>query len=85
MEKLGLNIFFRDIKKVNGPSKIVLSQKRDAEIEASFECKVEFYYPQTMDKLDDSIEDFKPLFSNDSSSNEETEKSGNKNNYFCVG
>ena len=81
MEKLGLNIFFRDIKKVNGPSKIVLSQKRDAEIEASFECKVEFYHPQTMD----SIEDFKPLFSNDSSSNEETEKSGNKNNYFCVG
>ena len=85
MEKLGLNIFFRDIKKVNGPSKIVLSQKRDAEIEASFECKVEFYHPQTMDKLDDSIEDFKPLSSNDSSSNEETEKSGNKNNYFCVG
>lgn len=85
MENLGLNIFFRDIKKVNGLSKLVLSQKRDAEIQASFECKVEFYHPRTIDKLDGSIEDFKPLFSNDSSSNEETEKSGNKHNYFCVG
>lgn len=85
MENLGLNIFFRDIKKVNGLSKLVLSQKRDAEIQASFECKVEFYHPRTIDKLDDSTEDFKPLFSNDSSSNEETEKSGNKHNYFCVG
>ena len=47
-----------------------------------FECEVEFHNPQTLDLLDNIIEYLKRLSSNDSSSNEETEKLGKNHNNF---
>ena len=40
-------------------SSIQLTPTREAEIRASFNCDVEFHFPQTFECFDDLIEDFK--------------------------
>ena len=75
VQKLGMNNFFCDIKRAEWLSKMLLSERRETEIEAIFRWKTEFHYSQTVDELDDAIEDFIRLYSNNSPSIEETEKS----------
>ena len=59
VQKLALNNFFGDLKKVKWVSGIRLSQKREAEIESNFSCEVKFSYPLDEDELNDKLEEFK--------------------------
>ena len=59
VQKLALNNFFGDLKKVKWVSEIRLSQKREAEIESNFSCEVKFSYPLDEDELNDKLEEFK--------------------------
>ena len=51
MQKLTINNFFRDIVRTGWVSSIELTPTREAEIQ--------FHYPQTLERFDDLIEDFK--------------------------
>ena len=51
VQKLALNNFFGDLKKVKWVSGIRLSQKREAEIESNFSCEVKFSYPLDEDEF----------------------------------
>ena len=46
MQKLATNNFFGDIVKAEWVSSIELTPTREAEIQSSFSCDVEFHYPQ---------------------------------------
>ena len=59
MQKLALNNFFGKIKKVEWVSYIPLTAKREAEIQSYFSCEVNFYYPRSVEELDDLLEEFK--------------------------
>ena len=59
VEKLALNNFFGDLKKVKWVSGIRLSQRREAEITSNFSCDIEFSYPNDADKFSDKLEEFK--------------------------
>ena len=59
VQKLALNNFFGDLKKVKWVSGIRLNQKREAEIESNFSCEVKFSYPLDEDELNDKLEEFK--------------------------
>ena len=59
VQKLALNNFFGDLKKVNWISGIGLSKRREAEIESNFSCEVRFFYPIDEDELADKLEEFK--------------------------
>ena len=59
VQKLALNNFFGDLKKVKWVSGIRLSQKREAEIESNFSCEVKFSYPFDEDELNGKLEEFK--------------------------
>ena len=59
MQKLAINNFFGDIVKAEGVSSIELTPTREAEIQSSFSCDVEFHYPQTLERFDELIEHFK--------------------------
>ena len=59
VQKLALNNFFGDLKKVKWISGICLSKRREAEIESNFSCEVKFSYPIDEDELGDKLEEFK--------------------------
>ena len=59
VQKLALNNFFGDLKKVKWVSGIRLNQKKEAEIESNFSCEVKFSYPLDEDELNDKLEEFK--------------------------
>ena len=59
VQKLALNNFFGDLKKVKWISEIRLSKRREAEIKSNFSCKVKFSYPIDEDELGDKLEEFK--------------------------
>ena len=59
VQKLALNNFFDDLKKVKWVSGIRLSKKREAEIESNFSCEIDFSYPNDEDELVDKLEEFK--------------------------
>ena len=59
VQKLALNNFFGDLKKVKWVSGICLSKRREAEIESNFSCEVKFSYPIDEDELGDKLEEFK--------------------------
>ena len=59
MQKLAINNFFGDIVKAEGVSSIELTPTRETEIQSSFSCDVEFHYPQTLERFNNLIEDFK--------------------------
>ena len=59
VQKLALNNFFGDLKKVKWVSGIRLSKKREAEIESNFSCEIDFSYPNDEDELVDKLEEFK--------------------------
>ena len=43
----------------NGVSGISITKEREAETETNFLCKIEFYYPDNKDELNDTIEELK--------------------------
>ena len=59
VQKLALNNFFDELKKVKWLSGIKLSKKREAEIESNFYCEVKFSYPKDTDELADELEGYK--------------------------
>ena len=59
VQKLALNNFFGNLKKVKWVSGIRLSKKREAEIESNFSCEIDFSYPNDEDELVDKLEEFK--------------------------
>ena len=59
VQKLALNNFFGELKKVKWLSGIKLSKKREAEIESNFYCEVKFSYPKDTDELADELEGYK--------------------------
>ena len=48
MQKLAINNFFGDIVKAEWVSSIELTPTREAEIQSSLSCNVEFHYPQAL-------------------------------------
>ena len=59
VQKLALNNFFGDLKKVKWISGTRLSKRREAEIESNFSCEVKFSYPIDEDEFADKLEEFK--------------------------
>ena len=59
MQKLAINDFFWVNVKAECVSSIELTPTRETETQSSFNCDVEFRYPKTLERFDDSIEDFK--------------------------
>ena len=50
---------FGNFAKTEWVSSIQLTSTKEVEIQSSFNCIVEFHYPQTFERFDDLIEDFK--------------------------
>lgn len=53
------------MKKIEWVSQIKLSRNREAETESWFSAEIEFHYPQTVDKPNKLLEDFKRLSNNE--------------------
>ena len=62
-QKLAINRFSGQLKKVEWVSYIELKIEREAEIESCFSCNLEFYYPKRLAKFGDLLEDFKARLS----------------------
>ena len=58
-QKLALNNFFSELKKVEWISYIEMNSGREAEIESCFSRPVEFHYPKELEKFNDLLEVFK--------------------------
>ena len=59
MQKLAVNNFFGVLKKAKWVSYIPLTKTREAEIESSLSCKLDFWYPRNPDELGNINEEFK--------------------------
>ena len=77
VQKLALNNFFDDFKKVKWVSGIRLSKRREREIESNFSCEITFSYPIDEDELGDKLEEFKL--------DSESENNNNNNNVNVFG
>ena len=79
VQKLALNNFFGNLKKVKWVSGIRLSKRREAKIESNFSCEVKFSYPYPIDEdeLGDKLEEFKL--------ESESENNNNNNNVNVFG
>ena len=73
MQKLTINDFFGVNVKAECVSSIELTPTREIETQSSFNCDVEFHYPKTLERFDDSIEDFKLKTIEDTNSINENE------------
>ena len=80
VQKLALNNFFGDLKKVKWVSGIRLSKRREAEIESNFSCEVKFSYPIDEVELGDKLEEFKL-----ESESENNNNNNNNNNVNVFG
>ena len=78
VQKLALNNFFGDLKKVKWVSGIRLSKRREAEIASNFSCDIRFSYPIDAEELSDKLEEFKLESGND----EATTTNNNNVNVF---
>ena len=58
-QKLAVNRFFGQLKKVEWVSYIKLKSERKAETESYFSCNVEFPCPKGLEIFEDLLEDFK--------------------------
>ena len=59
MQKLALNKFLGVLKKVEWVSYIPLTETREAEIQSNFSCVVDFWYPCSIDQLNELLKEFK--------------------------
>ena len=57
MQRLALNNFFGKLKKAEWVSYIRLAKKREAEIHINFSCALDFWYPSSIEELDDLLEE----------------------------
>ena len=69
IQKLALNNFFGELKKAEWVSGISITKEIEAEIETNFSCKIELYYPDNKDELNDTIEELKLKSRSDESDN----------------
>ena len=83
VQKLALNNFFGDLKKVKWLSGIRLSKRREAEIESNFSCEVKFSYPIDDDEFGDKLEEFK--LESESENNNNNKNNNNNNNVNVFG
>ena len=58
-QKLALNNFFGELKKVEWISYIEMNSEREAEIESCFSRPAEFHYPKELEKFNDLLDVFK--------------------------
>ena len=79
VQKLALNNFFGDLKKVKWVSEIRLSQRREAEIASNLSCDIEFSYPNDADELSDKLEEFKLESESDETATATTTTTNNNN------
>ena len=54
-QKLAINKFFGQLKKVEWVSLVEPKAEREAEIESCFSCNVEFQYPKGLEKFNDLL------------------------------
>ena len=59
MQKLAVNNFFGNLKKVEWVSHLKLDKSREVEIQFSFDCKVEFHYPKNKEYFENLLEQLK--------------------------
>ena len=84
MQKLALNNFFGKIKSAEWVSYIPLTSKREAEIQSNFSCEVRFYYPRSVDELEDLLEEFKQKSRSEEEATSDSQSAKNVNNVFGV-
>ena len=82
MQKLALNNFFGKIKRAEWVSYIPLTSKREAEIQSNFSCKVKFYYPRSVEELEDLLEEFKQKSRSEEEATSDSQSDRNVNNVF---
>ena len=81
-KKLALNNFFGKIKRAEWVSYIPLTVKREAEIQSNFSCEVSFYYPRSIDELEDLLEEFKQKSRSEEEATSDSQSAKNVNNVF---
>ena len=59
MQKLALYNFFGVLRKAQWVSYIPLTEEREAEIQSNFSCTIDFWYPRSVNELDNLLEEFK--------------------------
>ena len=52
VQKLAANNFFGKLIQAEWVSQISLSQKREAELQSSFDCALKFHYPKIVNEFD---------------------------------
>ena len=65
-------------------SSIQLTRTREAEIQSSLNCDVEFHYPQTLERFNDLTEDFKLKTIEDTNSIKDTEYGEDKKTQHLI-
>ena len=59
IQTLALNNFFGKLKKAEWVSYVRLTKKREAEVPTNFSCASDFWYPGSIEELDDLLEELK--------------------------
>ena len=77
VQKLALTKFFYELRNAELVSGISITNEREGEIETNFSCKIEFYYLDNNDELNDTIEGLK--------FKSRSEESDNKTNVNVLG
>ena len=72
MQKLAVNNFFGKLNKVEWVSYIKLDESQEAEIQSSFDCRVEFHYTKIKGHFENLLQEFKLPLQNDKSSTKDT-------------
>ena len=70
------------IKRAEWVSCIPLTSKREAETQSNFSCDVKFYYPRSVDELDDLLEEFKQKSRSEDEVTSDSQSAKNVNNVF---
>ena len=69
VQKLAVNSFSGELVKAKWVSHIKLDKAREAELQACFNCELDFYYPKNKDHFENLLEEFK-IKSNNSDATE---------------
>ena len=59
IQKLAINNYFGDLRKVEWISHIKVDKTREAQIQFCFKCLIDFRYPQNLVEFEDLIDEFK--------------------------
>ena len=81
IQQLALNNFFGSLVKAYWVSGVVLSDTRKAQIEACFDCDIEFILVKDEDELNDALEHFKEVNEDSDENNDDTDYNVNDTLY----